>query len=97
MQITVIDGGFMGRGRHTNKHVYCRRREGPDPAGALPATGARGGEDRGTPTRGGAHWHGTFPPLGHVPEGLLGGKAGIILSSPYDYLRATAAVTNTSG
>lgn len=27
--------GFMGRGARTNKHVYCSRREVPDPGGAV--------------------------------------------------------------
>lgn len=32
--------GFTARGALTNKHVYCSRSKGPDPAGAAPGTGA---------------------------------------------------------
>lgn len=36
----------MGRGARTNKHVYCSRREGPDPAGAAEPPGAGCGAAR---------------------------------------------------
>lgn len=82
--------GFMGRGGRTNKHVYCSRREEPDP----PRVGCGG---RSNPQlQGGrqdlSHLH---HPGQHSQR--LGDKAGDSSSSATGGHPATAAVTGREG
>lgn len=67
----------MGRGGRTNKHVYCSRREDPDPGAPRPlrpgwVTGARDGGGRSNPQLRGGHQdlsHLRLTP-DNIPKGL---------------------------